>query len=105
MTVPITDDTVSAALRAVVVRLRVAGRQIERRVECPCSPNDTTTIEWDGLDLFGRTTHGHQPAEIEARLQYPFGSGSPSPRVDGLTSFGTWLPNLEYQRRRRAQRR
>ncbi|MBK8939706.1 MAG: hypothetical protein IPM79_19315 [Polyangiaceae bacterium] len=95
VTVQITDDTVSAVLRAVVVRLRVAGRQIEQRVECPCSPNDTTTIEWDGLDLFGRTTHGHQPAEIELAYEYPFGSGAPSPRVDGLTSFGTWLPNLE----------
>ncbi|MBK8938166.1 MAG: carboxypeptidase regulatory-like domain-containing protein [Polyangiaceae bacterium] len=95
VTVPITDDTVSAVLRAVVVRLRVAGRQIEERVECPCFPNDSLTIEWDGLDLFGRTTHGHQPAELELAYEYPWGSGSPPPRADGLTSFGTWLPNLE----------
>ncbi|MBK6520519.1 MAG: hypothetical protein IPG04_41945, partial [Polyangiaceae bacterium] len=95
VTVPITDDTVSAVLRAVVVRLRVAGRQIEERVECPCSPNQSTTIEWDGLDLFGRRTHGHQPAELELAYEYSFGSGAPSPRADGLTSFGTWLANLE----------
>jgi hypothetical protein len=95
VTVPITDDTVSPVLRAIVVRLRVAGRQIEQRVECPCSPNQSTTIEWDGLDLFGRTTHGHQPAEIELAYEYPWGSRAPSPRVDGLTSFGTWLPDLE----------
>ncbi|MBK8942820.1 MAG: hypothetical protein IPM79_35785 [Polyangiaceae bacterium] len=78
--VPITDDTVSSQLRAIIVRLHVAGRHLEHRVECPCAAQDSVTMEWDGLDVFGRLTHGHQPAWLELAYEYAWASFSPAAR-------------------------
>ncbi|MBK6514525.1 MAG: carboxypeptidase regulatory-like domain-containing protein [Polyangiaceae bacterium] len=105
VTVPITDDTVSAVLRAVVVRLRVAGRQIEERVECPCFPNDSLTIEVGR----SRPVRAHDPRApaggARARLRVPLGQ-----RV--AAAAGRWAHLVWHvatqpraQRRRRAQRR
>jgi YD repeat-containing protein len=91
---PITDANVPAGLLAIEARLRVAGREIEQRIECPCAPHDVATLEWDGLDLFGREPSGGQPAEVEIAYEYPLGSVAPPPRTDSLPSFGSWSPNV-----------
>ncbi|MBK8943605.1 MAG: hypothetical protein IPM79_39930, partial [Polyangiaceae bacterium] len=103
--VPITDDTVSAELRAIIVRLHVAGRHLEHRVECPCAAQDSVTMEWDGLDVFGRLTHGHQPAWLELGYEYSWASFSPAARGGWAAFVRDVVARPGARRGRRAQHR
>jgi RHS repeat-associated protein len=64
--VKVTGPTVPKSLKEVRVTLEVAGRTIAKSFSP--DPSQTTTIEWDGLDVYGRrVTH---PVEAKVRLSY-----------------------------------
>jgi hypothetical protein len=71
VTLDVTDATVPAQLERIEVELQVAGRTITREITCPCAPNQRITLEWDGLDAFGRATQGPQKAFVALYYHYP----------------------------------
>jgi RHS repeat-associated protein len=67
----VTGSTVPVQLQRIEAELEVAGRTITRNIACPCTPNQRITLEWDGLDAFGRATQGPQKAFVALYYHYP----------------------------------
>lgn len=70
VTFPMTGPNLPASVLAVHARLLVAGQVIEQEQICPCAPNQTATLVWDGLDALGRPVSGTQPAQVEIGYVY-----------------------------------
>ena len=83
--VALTNATVPASLRRVVVRVEVAGRTFADTL--PAAPNQRWRLEWDGKDAYGRTLQGRQKARVSIGYVYPFYYMVPasSARSFGLT--------------------
>ena len=64
----VTGGTVSDKLRAIEVKLEIAGQRILVPVEA--GPDKRLTLEWNGKDGFGRPVNGSRAAKIEIAYEY-----------------------------------
>jgi RHS repeat-associated protein len=107
--VPLTDDSPPDSLKAVVIEADVEGNRCiidsdhkcTKRFNLPAAPdpgrkNQTTTIEWDGKDAFGRTLQGQHTATVS--IGYVFDGVYAEPEMFGYTG-GPRITNNPAARR------
>lgn len=62
LTIPLSGATVPSDLKAIVLKIELAGRAFEQHFST--APNQTHTFTWDGNDAYGRPVTGSQIAKI-----------------------------------------
>lgn len=60
--------TIPSGLKRIDLKVSVGGREFEQSF--PALPQQTTTFVWDGMDAYGRTVQGRQPATIDVGYTY-----------------------------------
>jgi RHS repeat-associated protein len=76
-TANLSGPNLPAGLRAIELEIRIAGT-VRTQVFAP-APNLSTTVTWDGLDVYGRRLRGRQPAALTATYVYALPYGLPPP--------------------------
>ncbi|MGQ0811306.1 MAG: NHL domain-containing protein, partial [Nitrospiraceae bacterium] len=66
--VPLSGPSLPASLKRIDLEMDVAGRQVVQSFAT--TPNQTTTVTWDGLDAYGRRPQGSQL--VNTRLNYVY---------------------------------
>jgi RHS repeat-associated protein len=68
--IPLSGGTIPASLLRIELEVRVAGRLFS--LTFPAARNQTHLFEqWDGMDAYGRTLQGSQPATVSVGYVYP----------------------------------
>ncbi len=60
--IPLSGSTLPGTVKRIELEVTVAGRTFTQ--DFPAQANLSTTFEWDGLDAFGRSPQGRQPAKV-----------------------------------------
>ena len=81
--IPVSEGAVPPGLKRIEVELEVAGQRLVETF--PPDPDISTTLTWDGRDVYGRAVTGRQP--YSARIGYVYDTRYQQPPGDG-TSFG-----------------
>jgi RHS repeat-associated protein len=66
--VPASGDYVPASLKQIIVKVRIAGREMETTL--PGARKQLATFSWDGADYRGRQMTGTVPAEVKIGFVY-----------------------------------
>ena len=86
LTIPLSGDTLPASLKAIDVRISIAGQLFQRRYSA--TTNQTVTWEWNGQDGFGRELNASQVATI--RIDYVYNVVYFEASSDSEASFATF---------------
>ncbi|WP_437724312.1 DNRLRE domain-containing protein [Sorangium sp. So ce861] len=84
--IPLTRSAVPPSLERIDFKVSVAGRVFDMSVDCPCSPDQQYTFEWDGRDAFGRVVPGVLTATVE--INYVYKGFYYTPAAQGMVSGG-----------------
>ena len=82
----LSGPSLPASLRRIELRATIAGRVIERSFSP--APNQSTTIEWDGFDAYGRAAQGGQWISGSIDYFYPLQYLSPADFSKNFGNFG-----------------
>ncbi len=66
--ISLSGSNVPASLTRIDLEVRVAGRLFTQAF--PPTPNQRTTVTWDGLDVYGRRVQGQSPATVRIGYVY-----------------------------------
>ncbi|HVQ00198.1 MAG TPA: RHS repeat-associated core domain-containing protein [Candidatus Thermoplasmatota archaeon] len=69
LTIPVSGGSIPASLMQIILEIEIAGRIFTQQF-APAA-NLTATFTWDGLDAYGRSIQGGQPANYRLTYVYP----------------------------------
>jgi RHS repeat-associated protein len=77
MVIPLTTESISPSMSRIDLQVQVAGQLIKESFTPGTSLS--YTLQWNGLDGYGRPVQGAQPVSIQLGYVYPatYGNGSP----------------------------
>lgn len=86
VTVPVSGSSVPAALKSIIVKMEVAGRNIETTL--PAQPNQKMEYVWDGRDYLGRTVNGTTGLRVSIGFVYGAYYMTPAPAISAGSGGG-----------------
>jgi RHS repeat-associated protein len=86
MIIPLIGSSVPSNLQRIDLEISVAG-QFETHSFTPPNLPDTFTFTWNGLDAYGRTVQGGQPATVRIGYVYPAVYMQPAALAQAFAAF------------------
>ncbi|HVF63172.1 MAG TPA: RHS repeat-associated core domain-containing protein [Casimicrobiaceae bacterium] len=84
--IPLSGASVPASLKRIELDVQVAGRSFPQTFAA--APNQQTSFTWDGIDAYGRTLQGAQPAAISIGYVYDGVYTTPANSSVSFAAFG-----------------
>lgn len=84
--IPLSGPSVPASLKRIELQVNVAGRAFDQKFAA--APNQQTAFTWDGVDVYGRTLQGGQPATVRIGYVYDAVYKTPGEFAAAFAAFG-----------------